>query len=137
MAYPESVDIFTDKLNKNPTGNPYVVEERIPLRAGSYDGDLRHDNINNQTIRVYTGSRFTGDEVTNWTLSVPSATPWRRSIKIYASVPEVFVTYETPGDTVEADDINVVQSAITATQTEVERYKTSGQIDGGSFTREV
>lgn len=137
MAYPESVDQFSDKLNKSPTDKPYVVEERIPLPTGSYDGDLQHDNINNQTIRVYTGSRFTGEEVTNWTLSVPGATPWRRSIKIYSSAPEVFVTYETPGDTVEADDINAVQHAIMATQSEVERYKASGQIDGGSFTREV
>lgn len=137
MAYPNNIDTFSDKLNKNTTGNPYVIEERVSLLSGNYDGELKHDNINNQTIRVYTGSRFTGDEVTNWTLSVPSATPWRRSIKIFAGVPEVYVTYETPGDTVEADDINAVQSSITATQTELERYKASGQIDGGSFTREV
>ncbi len=137
MAYPDSVDIFYEKLNKNTTGSPYVVEERIPLPTGSYEGDLQHDNINNQTIRVFTGTRYTGDEVTNWILSVPSATPWRRSIKIFASVPEVFVTYETPGDTVEADDINVLQTAVIATQSEMERYKRNGLIDGGSFRREV
>lgn len=128
MPYPESIDNFSDKLNKSPTGNPYVVEERIPLPDGSYDGDLQHDNINNQTIRVYTGSRFTGEEVTNWTLSIPGAAPWRRSIKIYSSAPEVYVTYETPGDTVEADDINAVQHAIMATQTEVERYKGANDV---------
>ncbi|ETT45211.1 phosphoglucomutase/phosphomannomutase alpha/beta/alpha domain II [Paenibacillus sp. FSL R7-269] len=137
MSYPDSIDRFSEKLNKSLTGNPYVIEERIPLVAGSYNGELRHDNINNSTIRVFTGSRFTGTEITNWTLSVPSATPWRRSIKIFSGVPEVYVTYETPGDTVEADDINAVQASITATQTEMERYKASGRIDGGSFEREV
>lgn len=137
MAYPDSIDRFYDKLNKSGTGNSYVIEERVALSAGSYTGELQHDNINNPSIRVFTGSRFTGDEITNWTLSVPSATPWRRSIKIFASVAEVFVTYETPGDTVEADDINAVQASVTATQTELERYKKSGRIDGGSFTRGV
>ncbi|MNO03563.1 hypothetical protein D3C81_2243080 [compost metagenome] len=58
-------------------------------------------------------------------------------IRIFAEVPEVYVTYETPGDTVEADDINVLQWGLTATQSELERYKAAGRIDGGSFRREV
>jgi hypothetical protein len=49
----------------------------------------------------------------------------------------VYVTYETPGDTVEADDVNQLQTGLTATQRELERYKQAGQIDGGSFRREV
>ncbi|MDT3427692.1 hypothetical protein J2Z22_003255 [Paenibacillus forsythiae] len=137
MEYPDQIDTFYDKLNKNPAGSNYVIEEIVPIAGGVYDGPLRHDNINNQTIRVYTGSRLTGEQITNWTLSIPSTTPWRRLIKIFASAPEVYVTYETPGDTVEADDVNVLQAAVTATQTEVERYKADGLIDGGSFQREV
>lgn len=131
--YPNGVDKFTDKLNKNPVGN-YVVEERLPIDGGKYEGLLAHDNINNQTIRVYTGPTLTGDEITNWSMSVPAATPWRRLIKIFTvEVAEVFVTYETPGDTVEADDINVLQAALTATQTELERYKAKGSIDCGTL----
>jgi hypothetical protein len=137
MAYPNGVDVFNEKLNKSQTGYDYVIEERIPITAGYYDGLLRHDNINNKTIRVFTGPRFTGEEIRNYSVSFPDATPWRRIIRIFTAAPEVYVTYETPGDTVEADDINVVQSAITATQTEVERYKQAGVIDGGSFEREV
>lgn len=137
MAYPDDVDVFTEKLNKSQTGYDYVIEERIAMKGGSYDGPLRHDNINNKTIRVFTGPRFTGEEIRNYSVSFPDATPWRRLIKIFSTAPEVFVTYETPGDTVEADDINAVQTAITATQTEVERYKEAGVIDGGSFEREV
>lgn len=137
MAYPNKIDVFQEKLNKNPTGNNYVIEERIALVAGVYEGLLNHDNINNSTIQVYSGSKLTGDKLTNWTLTIPSDTPWRRLIKIFSSVAEVYVTYETPGDTVEADDINVLQTAVTATQTEIERYKTNGLIDGGSFTRGV
>lgn len=137
MSYPEDIDVFEEKLNKNPTGNNYVIEERLPITTGVYDGSLRHDNINNQTIRIFTGSRFTGEEIQNFSVSVPDATPWRRLIKIFAATTEVYVTYETPGDTVEADDINALQTAVTATQTEVERYKSVGLIDGGAFKREV
>ncbi|MEK4473360.1 phosphoglucomutase [Paenibacillus sp. FSL R7-0048] len=137
MAYPSKVDVFQEKLNKNPTGNNYVIEERITLVAGVYEGLLNHDNINNATVQVYSGNKLTGDKLTNWTLTIPSDTPWRRLIKIFSGAAEVYVTYETPGDTVEADDINVLQKSVTATQTEVERYKSSGLIDGGSFTRGV
>ncbi|MBT2293252.1 hypothetical protein J7E73_29990 [Paenibacillus albidus] len=123
MAYPDNIDVFEEKLNKNPTGNNYVIEEQLPISAGVYDGPLRHDNINNDTVRVYTGSRFTGERVMNFTISIPDSTPWRRLIRIYTAAAEVYVTYETPGDTVEADDINVLQDAVTVTQTEINRYK--------------
>ncbi|MNW65882.1 hypothetical protein D3C74_443060 [compost metagenome] len=76
-------------------------------------------------------------ELRNFSVSFPDEAPWRRLIKIYAEVPEVYVTYETPGDTVEADDINVLQWGLTAAQRELERYKATGCIDGGSFRREV
>lgn len=73
----------------------------------------------------------------NYSVSFPDEAPWQRLISIYSDVPEVYVTYETPGDTVEADDVNQLQIGLTATQRELERYKQAGQIDGGSFRREV
>ncbi|MDH6372552.1 hypothetical protein M2444_004365 [Paenibacillus sp. PastF-3] len=137
MGYPEQIDIFQDKLNKKANGSSYVIEERLSLVNGAYSGLLAHDNINNQTIAVYTGSQYSGIELRNFTVSFPDEAPWRRLIKIFADVPEVYVTYETPGDTVEADDINGLQGSLTAVQSELERYKSKGQIDGGSFRREV
>lgn len=137
MGYPEQIDVFQDKLNKKANGSSYVVEEKLLLAGGVYSGLLAHDNINNQTLSVYTGSRYSGTEVRNYSVSFPDEAPWRRIIKIYADVPEVYVTYETPGDTVEADDVNQLQTGLTATQSELERYKKAGLIDGGSFKREV
>lgn len=137
MGYPEQIDIFQEKLNKKANGSSYVIEERLPLVNGVYSGLLAHDNINNQTIAVYTGSQYSGIELRNFTVSFPDEAPLRRLIKIFADVPEVYVTYETPGDTVEAEDINGLQVSLTAVQTEIERYKNKYQIDGGSFRREV
>lgn len=137
MGYPGQIDIFKDKLNKKANGGAYVIEERLPLTDGVYNGPLAHDNINNQTLAVYTGSQYSGTELRNFTVSFPDEAPWRRLIKIFADVSEVYVTYETPGDTIEAEDINILQGSMTAVQTELERYKSKGQIDGGSFRREV
>ncbi|WP_238656217.1 phosphoglucomutase [Paenibacillus piscarius] len=137
MAYPQQIDVFQDKLNKKASGGSYVVEEKLLLNGGVFSGLLAHDNINNQTLAVYTGSRFSGIEVRNYSVSFPDEAPWRRLISIYADVPEVYVTYETPGDTVEADDVNRLQTGLTATQRELERYKQAGVIDGGSFRKEV
>ncbi|MNO21387.1 hypothetical protein D3C76_111580 [compost metagenome] len=137
MGYPQQIDVFKDKLNKKANGGSYVVEEKLLLTDGVYSGLLAHDNINNQSIAVYTGSHYSGVELRNFSVSFPDETPWRRMIRIFAEVPEVYVTYETPGDTVEADDINVLQWGLTATQSELERYKAAGRIDGGSFRREV
>ncbi|MCC5464576.1 hypothetical protein [Pelosinus baikalensis] len=128
MAYPNQIDQFDAKLNKKTDGSVYVIEEQLPLTAGKYEGLLAHDNITNTTIRVYTGSKLTGQEVINYIISVPSETPWRRHIKVFADVAKVYVTYETPGDTVEADDVNVLQQSMTATQTEVERYKVTNDL---------
>lgn len=137
MVYPNQIDQFPAKLNKKTDGSVYVIEEELPITAGKYEGLLAHDNITNPTIRVFTGSKLTGEEITNYIISVPSETPWRRHIKVFADVVKAYVTYETSGDTVEADDINVLQESLTATQTELERYKFEGIIDGGSFRRGV
>jgi hypothetical protein len=134
MPYPDQIDVFSAKLNKKQDG-VYVIEEEITLTNGKFEGYLAHDNIINSTVKVYTGPKFTGQEVATWTLSVPVDMPWRRIIRIFADVAKVYVTYETLGDTVEADDVNVLQDAITATQTELERYKSEGVVDGGTFER--
>lgn len=123
MTYPEAINRYTDKLNKKPDGSFYTIEEEIVLADGQYEGPLAHDNIANSTIRAYTGPLLTGRAVTDFVVSIPEDTPWKRTLRIYSDSPKVYVTYQTQGDQVEAEDINSVQSAITATQTEVERYK--------------
>jgi hypothetical protein len=123
MGYPTEIDRFPVKLNKKTDDTNYTVEEELTFTDGKFEGLLAHDNIANTTIRVYTGSKLTGDVVTNYIISVPSDTPWRRHIKVFADVDKVYATYETQGDTVEADDVNVLQGAITATEEEVDRYK--------------
>ena len=106
---------FNEKLNKLE-GNTYTIEEVATPVNGVYEADLRHDNVEPNTINVYTGSKLTGDKINSYTISTPSLTPWRTHIKIYSSIFPLYITYETIGDTVEADDINNVQNAVNDTQ---------------------
>lgn len=114
---------FTEKLNKKEDGSVYVIEEVQTVTDGVYEGYLEHDNVTSSTVAVYTGSNLTGNAVTTFTLSKPSDTLWKTFIKIYAGVDNVYITYETTGDTVEADDINKLQD-------EIKKYKTVSRIIG-------
>jgi hypothetical protein len=126
-------EMFIEKLNKKADGSMYVIEEQHVVISGKYEGYLEHDNASLNTIKVFTGSKFTGEEITNVVVSVPNDTPWKRFIKIYANAVKVYITYETHGDTVEANDINQLQEAIQVQQEEFEQYKASGHIRGGTF----
>ena len=110
------LSIFHEKLNK-VDGNAYVIEEEIHMPAsGIYDEELQHDNIVDSTLSVYTGPTLTGEQIQTFALSTPSTLPWKRIIRIQSDASVVYVTYETVGDTVEADDINRVQEAVVKTQ---------------------
>lgn len=110
------LSVFHDKLNKID-GNAYVIEEEIQMPAsGIYDEELQHDNIADGTLAVYTGPMLTGEQIQTFALSTPSTMPWKRIIRIQSDAPVIYITYETTGDTVEADDINRVQDAIVKTQ---------------------
>lgn len=110
------LSIFHDKLNK-VDGKVYVIEEEIQMPAsGIYDAELQHDNIVDSTLAVYTGPTLTGEQIQTYALSTPSLMPWKRIIRIQTDKPIVYISYETEGDTVEAQDINIVQDAILATQ---------------------
>lgn len=106
---------FSEKLNKID-GNIYVVEEKVELTGGVYNAPLQHDNINTSTLAVYTGPKLTGERIQTYALSTPSLTPWKRIIRIYADVPTVYITYEAEGDTVEAEDVNLLQDEMVRTQ---------------------
>lgn len=109
---------FSEKLNK-VDGNVYTIEEVVTPIDGIYEADLEHDNINTNTLNIYTGSKLTGDKINTYTISTPSLTPWRTHIKIFSDISQLYISYETIGDTVEADDINNVQNAINLTQEEL------------------
>ncbi|MFS0727043.1 DUF4795 domain-containing protein [Paenibacillus sp. 1P07SE] len=123
MAYPSSIDIYQDKLNRKQDDSTYVIEEQLSTVAGVYEGVLAHDHIRRESIRIYTGPGLSGEEVIQYFLTVPSETPWKLIIKVFSSAEVIYVTYETPGDRVEAEDINRLQDSMTAVQTELDRYK--------------
>jgi hypothetical protein len=106
---------FKEKLNKID-GNVYVIEEVVQVTNGVYEGELLHDNVNVSTLSVYTGPKLTGDRIQNYALLTPSTTPWKRIIRLYADVPRVYISYETDGDTVEAEDVNRLQESTILTQ---------------------
>jgi hypothetical protein len=125
--------MFTEKLNKKLDGSVYVIEEEQITTAGKYEGYLQHDNANRKAIKVFTGSKLTGDEIISVVSSIPEETPWRTYIKVFSDISRIYITYETPGDTVEADDINLLQETAEQILDNVEEYKVSGHIDGGTF----
>lgn len=109
------ISTYTEKLNK-VEGNVYVIEEEVSLADGVYEAPLAHDNVNPSTLAVYTGPKLTGERIQSYALSTPSLMPWKRLIRIYTDVPTVYISYETDGDTVEAEDINLVQADLVRTQ---------------------
>lgn len=106
---------FNSKLNKLD-GNIYTIEEVINPIAGVYEKELAHDNVEVNTINIYTGSKLTGTKINTYTTSTPSLTPWKTIIKIFSTEPVLYITYETTGDTVEAEDINNLQDSVNLTQ---------------------
>lgn len=122
-----------EKLNKKQDGSVYVIEEEIEVVNGVWEGFLKHDNAVVDSIQIFTGPKLSGQRVNNYFVSVPGDRPWNRHLKIFTQAEKIYITYETPGDQVEAEDINTLQKAVTETQNEFELYKESGHIDGGTF----
>ena len=114
--------MFNEKLNKKQDGSVYVIEEEQVIINGKYEGYLQHDNANKSTLKVYTGPKLTGDEIINVIPSVAVETPWKTYIKVFADVEKIYITYETPGDTVEAEDINLLQNTAEEMREDFDRY---------------
>lgn len=131
------LSIFHDKLNK-VDGKVYVIEEEIQMPAdGVYEAELQHDNIADSTLAVYTGPTLSGEQIQSYALSTPSLTPWKRTIRIQTDAPTVYISYETDGDTVEAQDINVVQDAILKTQGGVNAEEARAKSAETELTRDL
>lgn len=115
---------FTTKLNKLDN-NIYSIEEEVNVVNGKYKGFLEHDNVNINSLNVYTGSKLTGEKINSYILSTPSETPWKTEIELYTKLDTVYITYETVGDTIEAEDINILQDSIVYVQEEFNKYQKS------------
>lgn len=119
-----NVDKFSTKLNKI-SNHVYTIEEEIVITTGNYKGILEHDNANLKTVNVYTGKKLTGEKIENVLLSTPSETPWKTIIEVFTNpdITNAYITYQTPGDTIEADDINFIQDSVVKTQEEFNTYE--------------
>lgn len=111
--------MFVEKLNKKQDG-VYVIEEEKDITDGKWEGYLDHDNVNHESITIYTGPKFTGEKVENYFFSTPSEIPWKTYLKVFSESEKIYITYESQGDQVEAEDINFLQGALVD---EIERAK--------------
>lgn len=131
---------FNSKLNKLD-GNIYTIEEVVNPIAGVYEKELAHDNVEVSTLNIYTGSKLTGSKINTYTTSTPSLTPWKTNIKIFSTEPVLYISYETTGDTVEAEDINNVQESINKTQealnSEIDRAIDREKVIENNLTKEI
>lgn len=137
---PNNVYKFVEKLNK-VDGNTYTIEEIVEVKNGVYEGELEHDNVSNSSVRVYTGSKLSGEKVDNFILTIPSKMPWKRIIKIFTKASKVYISYETVGDTVEAEDINRLQDGIVNIQSdlymEIDRASNTEKIISNALNAEI
>lgn len=110
--------IFHEKLNKL-SGSVYRVEEEITIPGtGVYEDYLQHDNIYEDTLYVFSGTGKTGEQLA-YTLTVPSDMPWKHQIRVETTLNKIYISYDTPGDQVEAEDVNKLQRAINYTQDQI------------------
>lgn len=104
--------MFVEKLNRKQEGVYVIEEEKLIVNDGVWEGFLAHDNVIQQSISIYTGPKFTGKKVENYFISTPSETPWKIHLKVFSNSEKIYITYETTGDQVEAEDINLLQNSL-------------------------
>lgn len=121
------VSTFVEKYNKSSTA--IAVEESHIVSNGAYEAELEHDNVDEDTLEVYSGATHTGSRLA-YTLTAPSDASWKRIIHVETDQPTIYISYETTGDQVEADDVNRLQEAVVNTQEAVNVL--TEQVTGGS-----
>lgn len=114
--------MFVEKLNKKQEGN-YVIQEEKIIDNGRWEGFLNHDNVSYKGISIYTEPNFEGEKVSNYLTSTPIETPWKTYMKVFSNSEKVYITYETTGDQVEAEDINLIQEAIVENNIDIEELQ--------------
>ncbi|MDY6340726.1 MAG: hypothetical protein SPL54_00470 [Lachnospiraceae bacterium] len=106
---------FEEKYNYN-SGSAYEVEEKVTVVNGAADHTLSHGNVVEDSILVYTGAKQSGSQITSFTTSTVPGRAWRTAVHITTSESEVYVSYESTGDTVDAEDVNEIHTAIKEAQ---------------------
>lgn len=109
-----TLDTFIEKYNKSTDPIP-VEEKHVMDESGVYEAELWHDNVDDDTVMVYSGASLSGSKIA-FSLTAPSLTPWKRVIHVETDQPTIYISYETKGDQVECDDINKLQTALAKTQ---------------------
>lgn len=100
---------FVARLNKRD--QPYIIaDEQITLEAGKWEGFLEHDHVLEKTIEIYTLPNKEGERVLAYTLDKKEEV-WKTYLKVFSQSDALYITYETYGDMVEAEDINKLQGA--------------------------
>lgn len=124
---------FEKKYDKI-SGNIYDVEEQITVpESGKYDAMLMHDNVDDNTVQVWTGAGLTGSKI-SFTLSAPAERPFKRQIEFSTTSATAYITYECTGDQVEAEDINNLQDEVIKTQQFVNQLLTDIRGAGTAYT---
>lgn len=103
--------MFIDKLNKKQEGT-YVLEEEKIIVDGKWEGYLNHDNVEANSIYIYTEEKLGGNKVDNYFVSTSAEMPWKLYLKVFSDSEKIFITYESKGDQVEAEDVNLIQIAV-------------------------
>lgn len=124
---------FEKKYDKI-SGNIYDVEEQIAVpESGKYDAMLRHDNVDDNTVQVWTGTGLTGSKIP-FILSAPAERPFKRRIEFSTASAAAYITYECAGDQVEAEDINNLQDEVRKTQQFANQLATDIRGAGTAYT---
>ena len=112
---------FIARLNKRD--NPYtIVDEQVTLTEGKWEGFLVHDQVIEKTIEIYTLPNKEGERVLAYTLDKKEEV-WKTYLKVFSQSEVLYITYETYGDTVEAEDINQLQGAAYYLENFIENVK--------------
>ena len=112
---------FIARLNKRD--NPYtIVDEQVTLTGGKWEGFLAHDQVIEKTIEIYTLPNKEGERVLAYTLDKKEEV-WKTYLKVFSQSEVLYITYETYGDTVEAEDINQLQGAAYYLENFIENVK--------------
>lgn len=143
--FPQDTDRFIEKLNSSIF--PITVkDEEVLLVNGKCTRDLDHDNVIANSVEIWTKPDKRGDKITSFGLKQNPGTGWKTTLSmslppvLFEELDRVYVTYETTGDQIEAEDINNIQESIVSTQREVLRHErdtdihiVNRTIDGGTF----
>ena len=112
---------FIARLNKRD--NPYtIVDEQVTLTEGKWEGFLAHDQVIEKTIEIYTLPNKEGERVFAYTLDKKEEV-WKTYLKVFSQSEALYITYETYGDMVEAEDINQLQGAAYYLENFIENVK--------------